>query len=687
MPDQAEAFPNDCGFQCFARLLSYVGANQLGPIMSHDAAASWRFLYWQHVALADDNAPHTCVSLGGAQGELHVAIAAILREHGVPSEKVNQRAQDVVQSLGKEQLIKIIHDSRPWQALKQAANKCSPPMKLVQPDELAAVIKSRTGQRKSFGSNQNKAKDNLSASIQLHPNDFRVPAGVFCFDGGEHAAQVDIHQLNQGGKGLVVCNELEAEPFLQAGLGRFEGVAFIIINPSQQCIDKHGKPDRLPVQSITTGEPMLISAIVVTGGKRRIRRNIPSTIQRVEEVPVITIKVLMYKDQLSVQWNEFIQGPIRTFFQLVPWMGTCRKSNCSCPAWHKDGEDGKAQTEPVLDLWNKTFMSQHFKPMKSQDAELYAFAARIREDIWMRLSQISGQQGIYFEPRSPDGRTQHEQYFTVWLRQNDHSSAVAACAGSPQPAFLIRAAKRYGLKVQLQHAEEVHKHFHDDAPFIGAGASTVYQLGPLPWGATKKSLQTLFNSWGWKAVPLQCGGRSACQKGLMWLARAASPPEASAITMEHGDVIIVQQQAQHAQPVSLPRIEASQHTKRAMQQPTADFDPWADSAKRLPMRPVEPTSAQISPQQLLQIEQQVVAKLQREQEDVEMIPVLEPRVKSLEDRLNAIETTQQQQLVKTDQLQAQVERQAQVFNNHLDVRLAEQMDKLEALLTKRARNE
>lgn len=80
--------------------------------------------------------------------------------------------------------------------------------------------------------------------------------------------------------------------------------------------------------------------------------------------------------------------------------------------------------------------------------------------------------------------------------------------------------------------------------------------------------------------------------------------------------------------------------------------------------------------------------------DTPMHESLEPRVKALEDQIARLNDAQHHQVATTQaltqqvtQVQQQVEQQGAQFRNHLDCQLADQMSKIEALLSKRPRNE
>eukprot|EP00438_Fugacium_kawagutii_P006136 Skav234011 [mRNA] locus=scaffold3484:97196:101892:+ [translate_table: standard] len=682
-------FPYDCGFQAFAWTIVQLDLSHVSAIMSTDMAASWRHLFWQAVLVRGDGPVCFRMMLGGHGDELHIAVAALLTAHGVNHGQALARAGDTITALGKEPVQRALQSVRPWQQMKHIANRCAPPYQLILPDELAAVVKDRQAKGESIGRSAKKNPKKASTPtppVRLRPEDIHIPPGVFIDEEGRPACQLTSKNLLQTRTGVMVCEEDEAKPYVQQGVGTLskEGLLFIIINPSSECISQHGEPLRFPAQCKHTGEPILLSAVILQMGQKPIARARPAMVPSLAEVAVITVKMIVFRDQVQQSWHDFASAPFKQVLQRVPCLAVCRHSNCSCEGWHK-GSDSN-ETEPLLDVWNREFLTFQYKRTKPEDADLYSCSARVRADLFPKLAQMAAQDGFYVEPRSPDGRRQHEGYHTVWLPRLTHAEAVAACNRSPKNAFVVRVHKRYGLKVARDDGEAVHRFFHQDSPFLGDTGLRTFQLGPLPWGTTRAILQKQFTEWQWSAVPLHPLGQSECGKGLMWMAKAKADPVCAVITMAHGDVIIVPREAVRVPTPIIPKVEASQLTKRMLHQSDEKepFDPWAKAAAALPGLKA-PQRDVVSQAQFRQLEERLTAKIDgsKESEDAEMLPDHEQRLRTMEAQIQQLQVGQQQQIASTQELRSQVETQGQAFQQHVDHKMNEQLEKIEAMLNKR----
>jgi len=698
-PMMEQIFPNDCGFQSMAWLIAVVSHQSTVSSFTYAQSCQWRQLFWHHVYINPSSRSALPVVLGGHEDDLMVAISTLLKEHGVGAEQLQDRAQAIVKKLGAEPIKNALQSSRPWQALKRIANEAKPPFRLVAPDELDRILAEKAKAGKPIGNRATKAPRSGSTNqVSIGPNDVIIPKGVFAQDDGSLMPQLQLRQVGTAAKGIIVVTEQEIQPYLASHNISNDGLAFIVLHPSTAIQTTPGQLIRFPAQCATTGEPILVSAFMIQKGKQAVQRALPTKLPKVEEVPVSTIKMLVFRDQLPMGWKEFCEAPVKNLISIAKWLQICRANGCDCELWHPAAMDDGAMAEPILDIWNRDFLTTSFKKVPPKDAQMFVCAARVQSEAFTKLCNLSGTDGLYIEPRTSDGRSHDNTYHTVWLPKAHHKEAIAAKAMSTAPTILVRVQNRYGLKASLDQAPQIHEQFRADTVFLGGAEKTIYTVGPMPWGASRSSLTAVFKTWEWHAKPIQAISKSADSRGLVWSVQATRPPPVSVVTMEHGDVLIVRkdpEQDKHAPP---PTIEASVHTRKSLQPSSASSqplrsDPWEDAAKRLPGNSMP---AVASVQQVAQIEKQVEQRLleKLDKSDDPMSEVLEPRVAALESQIRQIQDAQKNQQNQTMQLsqqvthvQGQVEQQTHKLQHHMDAKLAEQMTMIEALLNKRSRHE
>ena len=693
-------FQNDCGFQAFAWLFSVLEGQPKVQALTFEQAVEWRQLFWKQVFATHDSYQMKQVELGGHADELLTALSAMLKEHGVSLDQVQQRAQTLIAKIGATELQNAVVSSRPWQAIKRLANESNPPIRLVHQHELDKVLAEKAKAGKPVGSKRNKQSNYQEyQSVTLGPDNLVVPKGVFAQSDGTALNQIPVRQVSSKASGIVVVNETDVQPFLNSSQISDEGLAFLVLNPSASIQQQAGTLERFPAQCSTSGEPILVSAFMLQRGSKAVVRAKPTQIPKVEEVPVTTVKILIFRDQLAMSWSDFAEAPVKNALKLAPCLQVCRVSECDCELWHPKSDHSQG-TEPVLDIWNRDFLNYNFKKTNPKEAVVFACAARVHTQVFEKLSTYSGTGGLYIEPRSSDGRSFHPGFHTVWLSKMTHQEALAARATTDAKVILVRVQHRYGLKVGLEQASQVHSQFRGDTVFLEGNTKVSFTVGPMPWGASRASLAALFKSWDWQAKPIQAIGKSADQRGLLWSVQAMQPPPASVVTMEHGDVLLVRKDPEMAAAKPPPAIEASVFTRKSLQpasnQVPLNHDPWADAAKRLanPASSVAAPSFQQIAQMEKQVEQRVLEKLSSQDKDVAMPDAMDNRVQMLEAQVQQLHEAQNQQKAQTAnlthqvaQVQGKLDQQTHSIQKHMDSKLAEQMNQIEALLNKRSRHE
>ena len=669
------SFAGDCGFRAFAWLVSHSTQTPLAPLNVSEAQG-WRHLFWQ--TLVTHPRPHRRFVLGG-QSELETALQAILREHGVFVNRLSERSAMIIKQLPAQSLAAVFQASRPWQSLKQLASSHQPPLRLVLEDELQAVIRHRTKDKRSVQA-RSKAASSSPSALHVLPEDIVIPLGIFCLQTGEPVAQISPQQLGQNTHGIVAFTEREVQPYLHHSPTAATGIGFLVLSPYSELLAEQGQVVRFPVQSKVTAEPMLVSAVLLQRGTINVIRNTPSQPPAVEQVSTQTIKCLLYRDQLSDQWQTVVAAPVKFIIGMVDCLQVCKSPECSCSRWHPTRH--KSDT-PILDVWQRDFLSIHFQKMRAADAQIYAVAMRVTSEVFALLFKQSGISGLYVEPRSDDGRGQDPKYHTIWVPRQPLSDVKALQAMQTTPVSLIRVGYRYGLKVPVDAAEQVHSQINPHEPYIAGSSKMTYRVGPFPWGTTKKAIQQLFQQWNWQARPIHTIAKAKDSSGLMWLVHAAAPPASLVFQLQHGDVVVHQETSVTKEPWRPPQVQASIGEFKGKKEP--EFDPWAEAAKSLPRADVV-SQAQIASIEA-NLEQKLSKKLQHSEEsDVSMTAALEPRVAQLEQQLATLQTRSGVIENKVDYVHQQVEQQSSKFEAALDSKLSEQMQRIEALITKRARS-
>eukprot|EP00438_Fugacium_kawagutii_P009865 Skav229362 [mRNA] locus=scaffold3209:156150:160939:- [translate_table: standard] len=691
--DEVESqFSQDCGFQTLAWIIQHI-QNGVGSPVSYARAMQFRFCAWirQYGGHLRKNPQY--LRLGGAQ-DLEIALGTLLKEHGVFATRIPERTKTVLSKLGPQLVLKSIQSTRPWAMLKQASNQQSPPLRLVLEDEFQQLVQARTGDKQPVKNKKKNSKGDRPSAVPISPEDIFIPTGVFSDDQGSSVPHLPIRELKAGATGVILTTELEFQAYQNQTKISDGALGFLVMTPFSEHLQQMGIQIRFPAQVQKTGEPVLLTAILIQKGGKDIRRSKPAVQHEVQQVETQTVKILAYRDQIS-QWEEFIQKPIRYILDHLPMLQSCKQESCSCPAWHGDTQNGH---EPLLDVWARDYVTQNFARTKAPDAAIFTCLMRVIKPVFSSMSQASGTAGLYVEPRSCDGRQHDSQHHTVWMPKCSMEQAIATKSIAPVECYLIRVNNRYGLRTGQHEALKLHEHVKPGIPFIG-GNRVMFRMGPMPFGTTKMAIQKLFTQWSWSAQVIQTQGRSQCGTGLMWQIASHTTPPHTVYVMAHGDVMITRDSQPPTQAAPVPQIEASKLTRQVLgAAPPLEGDPWMPAAKQLPSYQArQTTNTSLSSAQVQQIEQSIEQKLMAKLQPAEDDPMegsLAPKVAALEAQLTQLSAAHDETRQRTQQMQTSIEgihrqiehqgsQQQAALEKQINTQLKSQLKEIEALFNKR----
>lgn len=658
--------------------------------------------------------PSQCRFGGVNQSDVSQFLSDILSQHGVPEHAIEERAQAVLEALGRQPITQAMRSAQPWRDLKAIANHARPRVQLVLPGELSQRIKERAANPQEFGHKKQKKKtpQGEKGTVQVRAEDVGIPDGIFKETSGELLNQIPFASIGPEARGVVVVNFAQAAPY--ANLARpvsKRGLALVVIDPDVPETQQLGTEIRFPARCEKTSEPVILAARVMQIGNIQVIRNAPAHVAVVEEVDTCVVRFLTYRDEMQEEWSEFIRRPVKQVMAACPELQPAANG-----------------TPRVIDCWDRQYLSLRLERQKPTDAEIFVVTFRLEGVDLAALLSKSGCSATYVEPRDVTGKEPSQAFRVIWLTKQDKSSARVAQQSTQTWTSLVRSGNRFGIRVAAGDAEVVHQQHKPHTPFLDAASSIkVFHVGPWPYGATKTTIHKVFQSWGWAARPQQPRMRSATGSGLIWEVHACAAPEYDVWQLSHGDILVSEVQRK-VKPPSTPShgVQGSQRTLAALtvtKQPTnMQADPWehndpwtryqnttkhqktssdsSSSKQQVHTLNVGAIASQIEERVMDQVSKQIAAR--QPNSDDEMLPataVGDPKVAELEQRLNQLEVQVQQNAVtqaaqnqaiasKVDGIQNKVDAQSENLRTHMDQRMAEQLAHIEALLTsKKPRHE
>jgi hypothetical protein len=475
----------------------------------------------------------------GPSGQLLRSLADELLKHGVPANAAETRANEAIKALGSEQIAAALAHRQPWRQLKILGNNSK--FHFILPSELDDSIKANKGKAVGGkGKGKSKGKTVAHMPSDLDPHKLQILEGTFTAM-SHPVSQIQVTQIGPVSSGVVMMSLHEAEPYLKAGqCVSQEPLAIAVLRkPGTTIASTLPHTDvTIPCRCTLDQEPVLVDAVLVQIGRGLVEKTVGNAVVKIDTLDVVTLKIMVYRDELTCEWNDFCQSPIRHLVSLLPMLKRCSVDQCDCPNWHNP--DKLEIRDPILDVWRRQYLRMGFKQCPPPKADMFSVCLRIPTCILEPILASSGNVGAYCEPRTADGKEILADYTVVWTPKQTLQEMQHLMRTNPAVAGLARLGERRGLRVRASQAQAIHQLVLPDTVFLPQGPKCLFTVGPMPYGVDRQAVGKILAQAGWQCRPLQpttpCPGR-----GAMWIVQATEEPNQSIIQTTHGEIVISKQ--------------------------------------------------------------------------------------------------------------------------------------------------
>ena len=618
------------------------------------------------------------------RGEIQpqVMLKALLLEHGVPESAVEDRVQHVVHQVGLSNIVSALQSPVPWKELKWAANRVVPMVQLILPSELKDQV-AKKGQTMQIGNRANKKTKGKASgkgtpsSKKIDPTSLRIEDGIFTCGEGIPLQQVELSQVGPTASGVVLCSVQAALPFLKSSRPvSAGGLALIIVDDPEVPFPPMIPVEhiRLPVICTANSQPLLIDGRMIQMGSQQVVRK-PQT-EKFELVSIASsvVKIMVFRDQTTVDWSQVVAHPLKHIFARLPMLQKCRIEGCAqdCEAWH--AAEACQLEDPILEIWNRQWLSLGFVAKQPEHAELYTAHFRIPHCLQRQIQSYSGVDGVFCEPKDVDGKSPSTAFHVVWLPRCNFEDVLVYKQTIQGICGVARMSSKFGVRCLVADAARVHEAVRPGIPYLPPGRKEFYIVGPVPFGTLKSSLAQVFQSFQWRARPVQPTPAAPHIAGLMWKVQAVEEPPVSVIPTEHGEMVVSKVGEVVQSNVPKSGIVGSTSTvqlctaPQTSQDPLQLYDPWADWSKASAHVVKQPA---VDPVEILEqkVLDAVVAKIPSQGSQQTH---LQSRVDALEQKVAEIAESQ----VRVQSTVQEQGRQHQQQMAHIEAAVSDQANKL-----------
>ena len=159
----------------------------------------------------------------------------------------------------------------------------------------------------------------------------------------------------------------------------------------------------------------------------------------------------------------------------------------------------------LADVWNRAWMTFKGKRVSAEEAELFQVQLRITSICYNMIHWLSGDRGLFVEPRSDDGKMPDQATIVLWIENAGLEEVQHKQKTTDKTLPVTRFGNRYGVRVFKRDADTVQAKLGitDREPHITV--QQIYEMRPFPHGTQKKAVQGLLHKWDWPAKAIQPG--------------------------------------------------------------------------------------------------------------------------------------------------------------------------------------
>ena len=512
-------------------------------------------------------------------------LTQFLPSRGVPEEKAAERSADAVKKLGLNAVVKAIQSDNPWKQLKMLGSNATKPYLWVQHDELKDHIARRAGQKFGAAGPPKKPKrarntDDKTKQVQIPPEQLTIPPGIFIDDKQAALPFISLDSIKADCRGVTIADVEHAACFLQDSK-KLSLDALGMLTTAEIPSPVVGS---LVVENVTWPALYGEEALLIKGSLIQLG-DIRASIKTGTSAPQASIQTMLlrfqlYRDQTSLDWAQFTKGPMKMLIQNLMPLQLCSSQGCGVQCGRYHPVVGETADMVILDCFAWKWYNEKGVQVATYNSTSFSVMVRTLESAVDGIMKIAGKDGFYPEIRDQPG--QPSKFAVIWLK-TDHAGALHALQTNQHAIHLARLQDKYGLCCLRKNEALLRKIVYPNQTFVDCEVKHLFEVGPWDYGIQKSVVQESFAEISWKARVLKPSRGGA--EGRFWIVGAEEAPSCPVFPFGQTQITITKVKdmvpAKQSGNVvaSLRTIQKLQtaHATSSKVDPWLTHDPWSRS--------------------------------------------------------------------------------------------------------------
>ena len=441
-----------------------------------------------------------CALPGGVKDkveETKKSLIIVLKEKGVPGEKVGARAIEIIDKIGVEKVRNALSQAPVpcWNQLKSLANAAK--VRMIQADELKAhqrEVRQKSVQDK-VSNEPNPKKSKVEAPQALDIGDLTIPMENFQVN-GKGINMIPLSQFGKDACGMAIVAKDQVGKFLPTSTLSCDPLALLVIG--YPAVPGHVLISVAATKS--KGTPIMLPATLLNFGEEAIEYKMCAKAICIPEIQTVVIEFHIEKEYTS-DW-----GATQNTLQFI---------GKHFPELRNGG---------TLSSWAiRPFDKNRKQVMHHQAISIHGFL-RVSEEKLKQVLVRSGTEGVFLTPKT-DSKQLDPRYAAVLLPGATFEEAKSKALHFKPSIGIVMIKKQFAVRVAKETLHEARTALAPESIFIPSGHSVnsnarLWIMTQVKASFAHDELTKGLKAAGWEATALK-----QTLVDCSWRTTAGSPHE------------------------------------------------------------------------------------------------------------------------------------------------------------------